>query len=278
MVRKFVPAILVGLILASAASAQTAWRFRWEKGQVLDYRVEHVTAVVEIVKDVKNGFSSKLNLVKRWQVQDVDADGTATLQMSLVSMRNQMTRPDGETILYDSTDADKSDPQMKTQLSKYVGTTLAVLRVNSAGQVVEVKESKFGPASKFESDLPFKLAVPAADVKEGASWERKYTITLEPPQGTGEKYEAAQQCTCKSLKDGAATISLGTSLQKPPESVADQVPLLQMQPEGEAVFDVKSGRLRSAKLTTDKELKGHQGAGSSYHFQSQYTEELVERK
>ena len=52
-------------------------------------------------------------------------------------------------------------------------------------------------------------------------------------------------------------------------------PLLQMQPEGQVIFDTKEGRLRQATLRIEKELKGHQGEGSSYHFQSTYTEEYV---
>ena len=49
-----------------------------------------------------------------------------------------------------------------------------------------------------------------------------------------------------------------------------------MQPEGEVVFDTQNGRLSSASLKIEKELLGHQGEGSSYKFQSTYTEKLVE--
>jgi len=56
--------------------------------------------------------------------------------------------------------------------------------------------------------------------------------------------------------------------------VLDRVPLLQLQPQGEIVFDLQAGRLRSATLRVDKELTGHQGEGSSYRFQSVYSEEI----
>jgi hypothetical protein len=277
--RTLIPAVVVVLAVGSAAPAQTAgWRFRWEKGQVLTYRVEHASAATEVAGGKTNGFSSKLTLVKRWQVKEVDAEGVATLEMSMTALRHEITPPDGKVLLFDSADPDKSDPDLKEQLSKYVGTVLAVLRVDTRGQVVEVKESKHGPASKFESDLPFKLVVPAAAVKEGAAWERTYKITLEPPQGTGEKYDARQTYTCKAIKDGAATVTFTTAIANPPESVADQRPLLPMQTEGEVVFDVKAGVMKSAKVNIDKELKGHQGEGSSYRLQSRYTEELVPGK
>ena len=63
-----------------------------------------------------------------------------------------------------------------------------------------------------------------------------------------------------------------------PENALDRVPLLQLQPEGEVVFDIALGRLHSASLKIEKELKGHQGEGSSYKFQSSYTEKYVENK
>ena len=58
-------------------------------------------------------------------------------------------------------------------------------------------------------------------------------------------------------------------------SQLDQVPLLEMRPEGEVVCDVTAGRLHSVHLGIDHELHGLQGEGSSYHFQSNYTEQLV---
>ena len=60
-----------------------------------------------------------------------------------------------------------------------------------------------------------------------------------------------------------------------PDSLLDRVPLLQMQPDGEVVFDTRDGRLRRACLRIEKELKGHQGEGSCYRFQSTYTEEYL---
>jgi hypothetical protein len=275
MRRALIP-VLMTLAVASAAPAQTGdWRFHWTKGQVLTYRVEHASTVTEVVGERTTGFSSKLALTKRWQVKDVGADGVATLELSLTAMRHEITPPDGKALLFDSADAEHSDPAMKEDLSRYVGPVLAVLRMDGYGRVVEVKESKHGPASRFESDLPFKIVVPGAEVKAGAAWERKYKITLEPPQGTGEKYDAKQTYTCKAVKDGSATIAFTTTVIDPPESVGDQRPLLPMQAEGEAVFDLGAGILKSAKVTIDKELKNHQGEGSSYRLRSNYTEEYV---
>ena len=269
-------AMLVGLLATSVAPAQTTpWRFRWQPGQVMSYRVEQTTAATDAVGDAKSATSTRLNNIKRWQVVGVDAAGVATLQLSLTSLRIETTTPSGEALLFDSASPDKSNPQMREQLAKYVGTTLAVVRIDAAGKVIEVKESKFGAASKFESEPPFVLTLPAEAPKAGLTWERAYVITLEPPQGTGEKYQAAQKYVCKSVENGAVTVALTTSLKTQPEAIADRVPLVQEQPEGEVVFDLQSGWMRSARLQIDRQLTGHQGEGSSYQFKSTYTEQLV---
>ena len=66
-----------------------------------------------------------------------------------------------------------------------------------------------------------------------------------------------------------------TTLKTQPEALADRVPLFRMLPEGEAVFDTRSGYLRSARTAIEKEVTGHQGEGSSYRFKSTYVEEYV---
>ncbi len=279
MVRTAIGVMLAGLMLSSAASAQTtAWRFRWQPRQVLTYRVEQVTTASDTSADNTVETNSKLNLVKRWQVQAVDSAGVATLQLSLAALRLETTAPKGDLLLFDSANPDKSDPQMREHMARYVGQPLAVLRIDSKGKVVEVKESKYGPASRYENELPFVLMLPDNSPQANQSWERAYKLTLDPPQGTGDKYDAVQKYTCKAIGAGTATITLTTTLKTMPESQLDRVPLLQLQPEGTIVFDTKEGLLRSANLRIDKELKGHQGEGSSYRFQSTYTEEYVGKR
>jgi hypothetical protein len=267
-------------MLSPALGQAPSWRFRWQAGQVLIYRVEQNTSASEVVDGKKTDSSTKLNNTKRWQVLDVDAAGVATLQMSLTALRLETTTPSGEVLHFDSAEPQNSNPQMREQLAKYVGPPLIVLRVNPQGKVVEVKECKFGSPNRLESDPPFVLTLPADD-GASANWHREYQITLDPPQGTGEKYAAVQKYSVKStaIKPAGnvpiATLVLTTELKTQPEAAADQAPLLQMQPHGEVVFNLQAGIMETARLNIDKELKDHQGEGSSYRFQSTYHEQYV---
>src|SRR5207237_6206418 len=175
-------------------------------------------------------------LTARWEVTAVDSQGIATLQLSLPALRQELTTAKGDTLLFDSANPDKSHPQLKEQMSKYVGQTLAVLRVDPYGRVVEVKESKFGPASGFECELlPFVGIVPPPPLKPGQQWDRPFKVTLDPPQGTGEKYAAVQRYSCKASDANAVTVTVATEMKTQPEAAANRVPLLQKLLEGEMV-------------------------------------------
>jgi hypothetical protein len=275
MVRNGLVTFIVLLVVAASAPAQTSPRHRWQTGQILVYKTTHATQAIDIVEDAKVETKSLVNVTKRWEVVAVDPAGVATLQLSLAALRIEQTMPKGDVLLFDSANPDKSDPDMRKQLSQFIGPTLAVLRLDPTGKLVEVKESKFGPASRFENELPFAVVLPPMMPQANQTWDRAYKITLDPPLGAGEKFDAVQHYACKSVTADAVTIGLTTELKTQPEAVADRIPLLQVQPEGEIIFDVQAGRMRSATLTIERDLKGHKGDGSSYRFVSHYTEQYA---
>lgn len=279
----FLTAIAALLIGSACVSAQTVptqpipARFHWQTGQVLTYRVEQTTTETEVVGGTKVESSLKLNHIKRWQVTAVDAAGVATIQQSLTALRVERTTGTGTTAVFDSANPDKSDPPMREQLSKYVGTTLAVLRVDSFGKVVQVVQCAHVAPSRYENELPFAIMLPVEGLQSNQNqmWQRNYSITLDPPLGTGEKYPAVQSYECKWIKGEAAVIGFKTSLKSLPEDRGDQAKISQFLPEGQVVFDLQSGCLRSARTTVNQQIKGHHGEDSSYSIQSNYLEELM---
>jgi hypothetical protein len=261
---------IVAFVWASPALGQ-GFRFQWKPGQVLTYHVEQETYVTEVIDGKQTEMKSKVASTKRWQVLEL-VKGEAILQLSLVALHVETVTPGGEIMLFDSANPDKSTPELKGQMSQYIGQPIAVLRLNERGIVSEVKQCKFGVASRFESEPPF--VVTFSDDPQKHAWDRNYQMTLEPPHGTGEKYEALQQYRCQKTEGTVVAVSISTSLKTQPDALADRVPLLQLQPEGLIQFDTRNGVLRSARLHIDRELKGHQGEGSVYHLQSTYVEEL----
>ena len=272
MIRISIAALCGVLMLASLASAE-APRFRWQTGQVLVYRTEHNTVASYVMGDNKSETKTRVQSTKRWQVIGVDNAGVATLQMSLQALFFVTTPPSGEPLVFDSAHLDKCTPELRKQYENYIGLPLVVLRIDGRGKVIEVKEARPGySAAKYESDPPFKLLLPAEPLKADLGWEHAYQITLEPPLGTGEKYPAARRYVCKGIAGNLATVSLTSEVKGTPAAQEDQVPLWQMQPQGELVFDVQAGRLQKATLRIDKEAKIE---GGNTRFQSVYSEQYV---
>jgi hypothetical protein len=161
-------------------------------------------------------------------------------------------------------------------MEKFVNTPFLTLKVDALGKVVEVVK---GPSlSRFDCEAPFLMVLPEEAVSAGQTWERPLTLVLEPPQGTNEKYLGAQKVTVKRADAVALVVSVGTTFKNMPANQLDQVPLLQKMPAGDVVFDVAAGRLHAARLIIERELQNHNGPGSSYRFQSTYTEEYVPRR
>ena len=266
-------AITLVLVTALPSFAQLPWQFQWKKGDVLTYKIKHATTVLEVVENTKNTSNSNLDLVNRWQVTDVDAKGIATLSMTLTAMRNEQKRANGETLLFDSQNLDKSTPELRDQMNKFIGQTLAVIRIDGHGRIVEVKQ---GSAAGYEAEPPFLVVFPAAKAAEGQAWRRNYNLVLDPPFGTGEKYQAEQRYDCKKIAADKATLSVTTEFKTMPDNARDRLPLLQKDVHGEIVIDLQAGRLISARLNIDKTVEEHQGKGSSYQFKSEYSRQLID--
>ncbi len=63
-----------------------------------------------------------------------------------------------------------------------------------------------------------------------------------------------------------------------PENVKDHVPLIQKLAEGQVTFDLQAGRVVEVQLNIDRTLTNHHGEGSSYRFQSSFSEKLIDAR
>jgi len=262
--------LVVAAFTVSPLAAQTPWRYKWEKGQTYTYKTQHVTNVSEQLEKTKTESSSRLTLVKRWLVTDVDSQGNATLEMSLLSMRNEQTRPNGEVLLFDSEDVDKSTPALKG-MAKFIGRPLHAVKLNPQGQAIEAKEDI---RAKFDAEPPFVVVTAGAAPQEGQSWSRPFEIA--DPNGSDSKIQFVQKFLCgKSTPDGKANLQVTTVLKSELKNASERIPLLQREVEGKAVFDVERGITLTVELAVDRKVEEHQGKGSSYRYASTFVEQLI---
>ena len=272
MVRPFAAGLLA-VLLASCVTAQVpdVSRLRYPNGGTLAYRVEYATTQAHSIKGDKTEARSVVKVTRLWKVEGVDGAGTATLAMSLADMQQERTTTAGSMLKFDSNDVAGSTLELRG-MAKHIGPVLAVARVDALGKVVEVTK---GDPSAFELEPPFIGTLPGTAMKPGTAWERAFKVVLAPPVGTGEKYDAVQKFSCTAVKDGMATVAVVTVLKDKPKAAADMIPLWQMLPKGELVWDLATGRLLEARLAVDEELKDHDGPGSHTKFASVKTIKLI---
>jgi hypothetical protein len=270
--------ITLALFAPAQPPASPPLRFKWEANQTHTYKVTQQTVVRETTLDPKTekpvvtDARTNLTLVKKWLVKAVDANGVATLEMSITAMKNEIRRPDGTSLVRDS-----ADPEHAKEMAEYLNVPVVTVRVDSQGRIVEVKETKAGSAARLHAELPFRMTLPDTTPAPGQAWDRTFAVKLDPPHGTGESYDFAQKYTSNGVKDGLLTATVETNLKAPPKAAAERVPLVPMLWTGEVYFNAVVGKYHAARLKVKADLPNHQGEGTKFEYESVYTEDAVEK-
>lgn len=270
-------AIIAAIVAATAdvAQAQVPSRFQFQHGQVLQYRVEQVSSATDSLGDYRTTVSTRVEQVKCWQVLNVEPDGTALMQLSLLKLKVSQRLPTGEVWEFDSTSPDLSHPLLRDRLGDYVGKRLAVLRVDPWGRIVEVRSSALVPADHYQVELPFVACLPGRELAVGQTWVRTFRIPVESSNKARNEVEAEQQFQVRGIHNNQIAIAFTTQFRDQPREALARLPLLQYQPQGEAVFDPQLGLVVSARYVSSGIVEGHQGDGSRYEFSSEIRETLI---
>jgi hypothetical protein len=161
-------------------------------------------------------------------------------------------------------------------MAAFLNKPIVTAKVDARGQLLDAKATA-GSADRLRAELPFRVVLPEQAPAAGGSWQRAFVIQLDPPAGTGEKYDATQTYTLKGEAQGHAVIGITTALKAAPKDPAEVPPLLPLLWEGEVYFHRATGRYAGAKLSVKQEVANHQGDGTKFVYESQYTEALVEK-
>lgn len=279
--------LLVGVGSSPAQQPQAVpLRFSWKAGQTLAFLVTQSTTVTESLADegkptTTGTTATKLTLRRQWTVKDVDAAGTATLEMAITAFRQETRRtgPGKEGRPATTTEVlDSATPADREKLP-FLGKTMVTAKVDGRGQVVDVKsEAGDAAAARLKAELPFRIALPADAVAPGAKWDRPFAIRIDPPQGTGEVYDLTQSATFRGVNDGFAVIAVATSLKAPPTNSSELLPLVPSLWEGDVFINLQTGSYAGAKFTIRKEIPNHQGEGSKFGYASEYSEAVADGK
>ncbi len=258
-------------------------RYRWTKGETIRYRIVQTTnaAMSGIPGMGEMNITNTMTQVQRFIVQDVAADGTATLQSTFEAIKMEMGTPMG-TYVYDSASPNQNsgDPvvsQLASSIGAMVGESItivmspngAIQKIDGMSRVME-KVTKTVPAGplgaggldSFMSDESMKgvfgqsfASFPANAVKVGDTW--KGELAMPNPFGT---MHIASTFTVKGTENtggkelvrivSASTIK-GTPSDKPsPLPIPMKVEISDGTGQGELLFDRKLGRTQKATADT----------------------------
>jgi hypothetical protein len=267
-------ALLLVTLFAAPAVAAEPLRFKFQPGQTLTYTARQVTTVVETTleegtnRHVNAATVTKLALTRRWNVKAVETGGVATLELIVVAMRQQITRPGPADIngkpTIDTEVLDSATPEGRHQMAAFIDKPIATVKLDSQGRVLEATGP---PAERLRVELPFRLVLPDA----GDRWNRAFSLAI----GTGEKYDFTQTFAVKGDTGGVWTIQVQTAPKATPTDPGEWVPLAPVLWEGEVSFDRANGRYLGAKLTAKKEVANHQGDGTRFSYESVLVEEIA---
>ncbi len=283
--RNTVLAFLIGVLAwVSTASAQdTTLRYRWVKGDEVRYRISQQSSMTISGLPGLGDLAVDLTIaqVMRMAVQDVAADGTATLRETFESVRMEQNSPLGKTV-FDSASTEKpADPNSATLgsvMSAMVGESITMVigpdgtvgKVEGMSAIVDkaVKALPPGPAAAMAgeqlkgimSDDAIRSMVgqsfgsfPDRPLKTGDTWTNE-SEQLNPVFG---KMSAARTYTLTGVesRNGATLAHLSVRLvmkqtgPPAPGLMGMTVKVDDSESTGEVVFDATKGRLQQASFT-----------------------------
>lgn len=246
-------------------------RYKFKPGETLRWEVEHRAKVRSTVQDTTQTAETISTSIKIWKVDAVDGDANAVITHSVE--RVDMTQKfDGRQDIHYTSESDTPPPPGFEQVAKAVGKPLAKLTIDPRGTVVNREENYVQAAPQQENVT---LPLPENAVTVGEEWTMPADIIVTLPDNTSKKIKARQLYRLEAVEGGVASLHLETQVLSPIHDPQIESQLVQSKASGTVHFDVAAGRVVSQQSDVDEHVHGFQGAGSSMHYITRFSEKLL---
>ncbi len=310
-------AIICAVILARPLTAQSvSVRYLWKTGEALTYRTTVQTAVnmsgVPGLGDM--ALSTAITQVIRMMPEDIAADGTATLRVTIESMKMEMTSPMGNMAFDSAAPAPAPDDAVAAALAPtikaVVGASFTTI-IKPNGAVTSVS-GLAAIAAKLQQALPQGAGMATGlesflnDDAMKSAMQQSFASLPDRPVATGESWKsdvtvANPMMTMTSsttyILNGFDTAGGGqvariafTSVLKPKAGGSPPASPLPVtvtpgdgKAEGEILMDVRNGRLTRSTMRMDQPMSMSMQGGDasamtiSANTKSTTTVELVQK-
>lgn len=278
---RFSPLLCLGGLLLTAAlpAEETSYllRYKFQPDQSVHYDVRDVSELTTrhnaFVETAKNNSEVR----RHFRVVSVNAQGVATLELSLDRVKMTAQFGNHPEVKYDSTAKDVPPKQFR-EVHRAIGTVQARGEFSRTGQLLKV--IPVGPGAKEIADLSSNtqnplVVFPEEPVKLQGAWKETLTVDVAVDRTLKRPVKLLRTYKLEKVEDGIAEISLQTVVITPVNDPALEAQLIQRTPGGVVRFDLEKGMLLSRKLTVEDSVIGAFGAQSSVAARSEHLEKLV---
>lgn len=239
-------AISTALAVLVLLSSSTTWaaeekvelRFRLEEGESYKLRVTIEQEIVRWIEGEEQEIIQTIGIGQTFDVKKVDADGTATIEVTFGPMAMKMEGPQG-TFEYDSEDPPDEVPLPGKALGAMVGQGFT-MKITPEGRVTDLK----GADKMFEAMLE-SLDLPEGPIKDSIveslkdqfgeealkeMMENMTALLPDKPVGIGDSWSHTivltkgfpsimeNTWTLTDRKDGVATIKVKSTIKSNPDA------------------------------------------------------------
>ena len=247
-------------------------QYKFAKGDVLNWEVEHTTSTKAQIAATLEETSSRSQSGKQWQVVNVDQNGNMRFVHSIQWAKMWQQVGENEPVTYDSRQ-DKSSPAEFVKVEKRLGKPLAMITVAPNGQIVDrkttTKQTDFGVG---EICIP----MPKDKVSVGHQWHVPTRFSGNDEHGRKRQLNAQVKYKLAKVKGKFAYISFNTVVRTPIESQKVRSQILQKLTRGYAVFDIPAGRIVRKEVEWNETVQGYEGPDSFLSYNCRLTEKFVE--
>jgi hypothetical protein len=276
--RRAILGLLTVLLAAGAAdraAAQTTLRYKFKKGEKLNYVLEQKAGMSMnfMGQDIQIDFGSTMDM--SWDVKDVDADGKAKMVQKFDRIRFTMDGGPTGKIEYDSKDGKEPEGlagKMMAPMFKALAGAEVSLTLDPQGKATDVKVPEKvikalknvpggGGLGEMFSEDGLKhmfdqvgLVVPKEAISKGKSWNQ--SAETKTPAGK-MKIEVVNTLEEPVKRDGKDLehVAMKPKISMDPDPDAPiKIALKSQDAKGSAYFDVTAGRLVETNTTQNLEM------------------------
>ncbi len=246
--------------------------YRFAKGDKIRWTVEHIASTRTQMAGESEETSSRSQSVKLWEVTSVDSLGQMTFDHKIESVDMWQKIGEQDPVSYDSK-KDKEAPLEYESIAGKIGSTIATVSINSAGQIVDRKSNQPNQANFGVGDIAVPL--PTKPVTIGYQWSVPNTLRARDREGNPRQLKSRVIYKLVKVKSNKAYISFKTEVLTPVESEKIRSQIMQQMTRGYLVFDIDRGYPIRKEVEWDEKVQGFEGPDSLLEYLGRMTERLV---